>query len=92
MEKSDAGGRLYSLYDGAAPVAELDSNGNLQALNTFGAGGLVSRHTIAANASVFSAFDERGNVVTNKNSRRTSYFRSGGCLLASVFLLLSSCF
>ncbi len=44
------------------PIAELDANGNLQAVNTFGAQGLVSRHTAATNASVFYTFDERGNV------------------------------
>jgi hypothetical protein len=53
-------------------LAELDAGGNLQARNTFGTNGLVSRRTAATNASVFYAFDECGNVVrTNKNSRRT---------------------
>ena len=31
-----------TFYDGSDPVAELDSSGNIQAVNTFGAGGLVS--------------------------------------------------
>ena len=43
-------------------MAALDANGNIQALNTFGAQGLVSRHTTATNASVFYTFDERGNL------------------------------
>ena len=43
-------------------MAELDANGSIQALNTFGANGLVSRHTTATNSSVFYTFDERGNV------------------------------
>ena len=43
-------------------MAELDASGNIQATNTFGANGLISRHTTATNASVFYAFDERGNV------------------------------
>gem|GEM_PF-2387598 len=61
-KQTDAGARTYSLYDGSDPVAELDANGSIQALNTFGANGLVSRHTTATNASVFYTFDERGNV------------------------------
>jgi len=43
-------------------VAELGANGSIQALNTFGANGLVPRHTTATNASVFYTFDERGNL------------------------------
>ena len=66
--KSDASGRLYYLYDGSDPVAELDSSGNIQAVNTFGAGGLVSRRTAATNASVFYTFDERGNVAQRLDS------------------------
>ena len=61
-KRTDAGARTYSLYDGSDPVAELDGAGNVQALNTFGTNGLVSRHTTATNSSVFYTFDERGNV------------------------------
>ena len=43
-------------------MAEPDGAGNLQATNTFGAEGLVSRHTAATNSSVFYTFNERGNV------------------------------
>ena len=49
-------------------MAELDASGNVQALNTFGANGLVSRHTTATNASVFYTFDERGNVAQRLDS------------------------
>jgi len=51
-------------------VAELDANGNIQALNTFGANGLVSRRTTATGASVFSTFDERGNVAQRVGGNR----------------------
>ena len=49
-------------------MAELDANGSIQALNTFGANGLVSRHTTATNASVFYTFDERGNLAQRLDS------------------------
>ena len=49
-------------------MAELDAGGNVQALNTFGANGLVSRHTAATGASVFYTFDERGNVAQRLDS------------------------
>ena len=85
--KSDASGRTYSLYDGADPVAELDANGSIQALNTFVANRLVSRHTTATNASVFYTFDERGNVAWPKRRQPPDLtIRSGGCLV-SCFLL-----
>jgi RHS repeat-associated protein len=41
----------------------MDGSGTILATNTFGAQGLVSRHTTATNASVFYTYDERGNVV-----------------------------
>jgi len=67
-KQTDAGARTYYLYDGSDPVAELDASGNVQALNTFGVNGLVSRHTTATNASVFYTFDERGNVAQRLDS------------------------
>ena len=47
-------------------MVELDASGSIQALNTFGANGLVSRHTTATGASVFYTFDERVNVAQPK--------------------------
>ncbi|MBV9852044.1 MAG: RHS repeat protein, partial [Armatimonadetes bacterium] len=52
------GARTYYLYDGSLPVAETDAAGNVTAVNTFGANGLVSRRS--GGASVFSAFDPQG--------------------------------
>jgi RHS repeat-associated protein len=43
-------------------VCGLDGGGNVVAVNTFGAQGLVSRHVTSTNASTFYTFDERGNV------------------------------
>lgn len=34
----------------------MDASGNVQAVNTFGASGLVSRRTAATNVSVFYTF------------------------------------
>jgi len=67
------------------PVAELDANGTLQALNTSGASGLVSRHTAATGTGVFYTFDERGKVAhSNKNSRRTHSLGPATVLLLLV--------
>ncbi len=64
--KQSSSGRTYYLYDGTQPVCELDSTGNVAAVNTFGATGLLSRHT--ASGSVFYAFDTQGNAVQQLNS------------------------
>ncbi len=64
--KQSSSGRTYYLYDGTQPVCELDSTGNVAAVNTFGASGLLSRHT--ASGSVFYAFDTQGNAVQQLNS------------------------
>jgi len=87
-KQTDAGARTYSPYDGSDPVAELDARGTLQATNTFGAQGLVSRHTVAANSSVFYTFDERGNVAPKQRKPPGLTLRSGGFLLSVSCLLL----
>ena len=43
--KASSGGTTYFLYDGTQPVCEYNGSGTLTATNTFGADGLVSRHT-----------------------------------------------
>ncbi len=58
--KQTGGVRTYFLYDGAQPVGEYASTGTLTATNTFGADGLVSRHT--GGITAFYTFDERGSV------------------------------
>ncbi|MFL6210548.1 MAG: RHS repeat-associated core domain-containing protein [Pyrinomonadaceae bacterium] len=49
----------YFLYDGTLPIIELDKEGGVLAVNTFGAAGLVSRWT---GASTFYTFDPQGSV------------------------------
>ena len=68
-KQSSTGGKTYFLYDGAAPVCEMDSSGNVTATNTFGGSGLLSRHTGAG--STFYTFDERGNVAQRLNAAGT---------------------
>lgn len=58
--KQNSGGRTYYLYDGDDPVCELGNTGAVTAVNTFGANGLLSRHTSAG--SVFYTFDFQGDV------------------------------
>lgn len=59
--KQSSVGSTYFLYDSGRPICELDGNGNLSAVNTFGRNGLLSRHT--RTGSVFYTFDERDNVI-----------------------------
>jgi len=64
--KEGASGRTYFLYDDSEPVCELGSSGNVTATNTFGANGLVSRHS--GGNSVFYTFDPSGNVAQRFDS------------------------
>jgi RHS repeat-associated protein len=62
-----AGGvRTYFLYDGKLPVVELDSTGNVTAVNSFGRPGLVSRR--ANGSSTFYTFDQVGSVTQRLDS------------------------
>jgi RHS repeat-associated protein len=54
------GVRTYYLNVNDVPLVELDGKGNVVAVNTFGADGLVSRHT--GSGDVFYVFDGLGNV------------------------------
>ncbi len=59
--KQTAAGRTYTLYDGDEPVCELDATGAVTAVNTFGANGLLARHTMGTGGgSVFYTFDAQG--------------------------------
>ncbi len=64
--KQTAAGKTYYLYDGDFPVCELDSAGNVAAVNTCGTLGLTSRHTSAG--SVLYTFDLTGDVAQRINS------------------------
>jgi RHS repeat-associated protein len=59
----------YFLYDGTTPVCELNSSGTVTATNTFGAAGLLARHT--SSGSLFYSFDTAGNVAETHNSSGT---------------------
>ncbi|HLH80207.1 MAG TPA: RHS repeat-associated core domain-containing protein [Chthonomonas sp.] len=58
--KQANGVRTYYLNVNDVPLVELDGQGNVVAVNTFGADGLVSRHT--GSGEVFYVFDGLGNV------------------------------
>ncbi len=58
--KQSSAGRTYFLYDADEPVCELDGSGNVTAVNTFGMGGVLSRHT--GTGSAFYTFDLQGNL------------------------------
>jgi RHS repeat-associated protein len=58
--KQGQGSRIYFLYDESVPLIEIDPNGNVTAVNSFGPGGLVSRRFGAS--STFYTFDPQGNV------------------------------
>ena len=66
--KGDGSGsnKTYFLYDGSEPLCELSSSGTILATNTFGAAGLLSRHT--SSGSVFYVFDPQGNVAETLSS------------------------
>lgn len=67
--KENPTGRTYFIYDGSAPLLELDGSGNLSAVNTWGAYGLVSRRT--AGSSVFYTFDPQGSVAQRLDTAGT---------------------
>lgn len=50
---------MWFVYDGDQPVCEVDGGGNVAALHTFGANGLVSRRFNSA--TQFYVFDPSGN-------------------------------
>ncbi|HEV2471965.1 MAG TPA: RHS repeat-associated core domain-containing protein [Chthonomonadales bacterium] len=67
--KSNETTNTYFIYDGIVPVCEVNSSGTVTACNTFGAEGLLSRHT--SGGSVFYAFDPQGNPAERLNANDT---------------------
>jgi len=67
--KQTSAGRTYYLYDDIRPVCELDSNGNVTAVNTFGINGLLARRS--GGSSVFYTFDVQGNLAQRLNTSGT---------------------
>ncbi len=78
--KNTAAGKTYFVYDGDAPVLELDESGNVTAFNVWGANGLLSRRT--GTTSVYYTFDPQGSVVqrldANQNILSTSAYDAWG--------------
>jgi RHS repeat-associated protein len=60
---------VNDLYDGDAPVCELNSSGSVTATNTFGADGLLYRH--AGSSTTYYTFDPNGSVAERLNSGGT---------------------
>ena len=60
--KQTSSGRTYFLYNGLMPVCEVDGNGNVTAVNTWGATGLLARFVAGTGGgSVFYCFDPQGS-------------------------------
>jgi RHS repeat-associated protein len=79
--------RIYYLYDGSQPVAELNYNGTvLNATNAFGANGLLSRN--AGGASTFYTFGPQGEVCqrfgSSANLLSTDEYDAFGMLQATT--------
>ena len=71
--KQVGGSTTYFLYDGDRPVCELDGSGNVSAVNTFGANGLVSRRlTVGNNLSYYYTWDPSGNVAQRLSTSPSS--------------------
>ena len=75
-KQNSSGARTYFLYDGSEPVCEMNSSGNLTAVNDFGADGVWARHT--QTTDWFYTFDPQGCL-----SQKIS--RSGSVMCSSVF-------
>src|SRR5579884_125024 len=74
--KQGIAGKVYFLYDGSFPVCELDTSGNVQAVNTFANNRLISRRTSTGN--IFYTFDPQGNVAQKLDG-------SGNVLSSNVY-------
>jgi hypothetical protein len=65
----------WYLYDGAVPVLELNNDGTVKAINTFGPNGLISRRT--NNATSFYTFDPLGNAANVISASGTVLYNCG---------------
>lgn len=64
--KSVGGTKTYFLYDRGEPVTELDSSGNVTAINVFANDGLVARKQ--GSTWTYYTFDQQGSVAQRLNS------------------------
>jgi RHS repeat-associated protein len=58
----NAGGVNYFLYDGETLLAQLNSDGSLGGVMTFGSDGLLSQRSVSGGNSLYYDFDLSGNV------------------------------
>ena len=72
--KATSAGTTYFLYDGGEPIIEMDSSGDVLALNVFAPDGLVARQT--GSSTIEYVLDQQGNV-----SNRTD---TGGNVLSTT--------
>jgi hypothetical protein len=65
----------WYLYDGAVPVLELNNDGTIKALTTFGPNGLISRRV--GSATSFYTFDPLGNAANVINASGSVLYNCG---------------
>lgn len=68
-DSNAANGRTYFLYDGGVLLAEMDKDGNLTAVNTWGANGLLSRRV--GSTTTYYAYDPQGSVAVRLNAAQS---------------------
>jgi len=78
-KQNGAGVRTYFLYDGSLPIIEMDSSGNVTAVNTFGGNGSVcQRLDSGQNVLSTSVFDPYGNRLTADTGELWGYDAQDG--------------
>ena len=65
--KDSLGNRTYFVYDGTNVIGELNATGSLGVVYTWGANGLLSRHT-SSTGTLYYTYDPTGSVATVTNS------------------------
>ena len=66
-KQDSLGNRTYFVYDGTNVIGELNATGNLGVVYTWGANGLLSRHT-SSTGTLYYTYDPMGSVATVTNS------------------------
>ena len=66
-KQDSLGNRTYFVYDGTNVIGELNATGNLGVVYTWGANGLLSRHT-SSTGTLYYTYDPTGSVATVTNS------------------------
>ena len=66
-KQDSLGNRTYFVYDGTNVIGELNATGSLGVVYTWGANGLLSRHT-SSTGTLYYTYDPTGSVATVTNS------------------------